>query len=136
MGVSQVKISLQRWDIGGTLCLGGFFKNIFWETEPGWLSWCRDCILWRPKLIFVFVNSTKLKGRFCSIWFNGWHFCYFTPLFLQIFGPVQSIIKFKTLEEAVRRANDSSYGLAAGIVTKDINTALIFAQSVHAGSVW
>jgi len=54
----------------------------------------------------------------------------------EIFGPVQSIIKFKTLEEAIRRANDSTYGLAAGIVTKDINKALIFAQSVHAGSVW
>lgn len=66
--------------------------------------------------------------------FNRLRICYFT--FLQIFGPVQSIIKFKTLEEVIRRANDSTYGLAAGIVTKDINKALIFAQSVHAGSVW
>jgi acyl-CoA reductase-like NAD-dependent aldehyde dehydrogenase len=49
---------------------------------------------------------------------------------------VQTIIKFKTLEEAIQRANDTSYGLAAGILTKDINKALIFAQSVHAGSVW
>jgi acyl-CoA reductase-like NAD-dependent aldehyde dehydrogenase len=49
---------------------------------------------------------------------------------------VQSIIKFKTLEEAIERANDTIYGLAAGIITKDINKALIFAQSVNAGSVW
>jgi acyl-CoA reductase-like NAD-dependent aldehyde dehydrogenase len=49
---------------------------------------------------------------------------------------VQCIIKFKTLEDAIERANDTSYGLAAGIVTKDINKALIFAQSVKAGSVW
>jgi acyl-CoA reductase-like NAD-dependent aldehyde dehydrogenase len=55
---------------------------------------------------------------------------------LQIFGPVQCVLKFKTLEEAIERANKTSYGLAAGILTKDINTALVFAQSVEAGSVW
>ena len=32
----------------------------------------------------------------------------------EIFGPVQSIIKFSTLEEAIKRANSTSYGLAAG----------------------
>jgi acyl-CoA reductase-like NAD-dependent aldehyde dehydrogenase len=57
-------------------------------------------------------------------------------LTLQIFGPVQCVLKFKTLEEAIERANKTSYGLAAGIITKDINTALVFAQSVEAGSVW
>ncbi|PSN40134.1 Aldehyde dehydrogenase X, partial [Blattella germanica] len=46
----------------------------------------------------------------------------------EIFGPVQSILKFKTLEEVIERANKTSYGLAAGVVTNDINTALVFAQ--------
>jgi acyl-CoA reductase-like NAD-dependent aldehyde dehydrogenase len=54
----------------------------------------------------------------------------------QIFGPVQCVLKFKTLEEVIERANKTSYGLAAGIVTKDLNTAILFAQSVEAGSVW
>merc|ERR1719318_78671 len=54
----------------------------------------------------------------------------------EIFGPVQSIIKFSTVEEAIRRANKTSYGLAAGIITKDINKALMFSQAVQAGSVW
>jgi len=54
----------------------------------------------------------------------------------EIFGPVQSIFKFKTLDEVIERANDSSYGLASGVVTKDLNNALVFAQAVHAGSVW
>lgn len=49
---------------------------------------------------------------------------------------MQSVLKFKTLEEAIERANKTSYGLAAGIVTKDLNTALVFAQSVQAGTVW
>ncbi|XP_063217990.1 aldehyde dehydrogenase 1A1-like [Bacillus rossius redtenbacheri] len=54
----------------------------------------------------------------------------------EIFGPVQCIIKFKTLEEVIERANNTTYGLAAAIVTKDIDKALTFAQSVQAGSVW
>jgi aldehyde dehydrogenase (NAD+) len=54
----------------------------------------------------------------------------------EIFGPVQSILKFKTLDEVIERANRTSYGLAAGVVTTNINTALVFAQAVEAGSVW
>jgi acyl-CoA reductase-like NAD-dependent aldehyde dehydrogenase len=49
---------------------------------------------------------------------------------------VQCVLKFKTLNEAIERANTTSYGLAAGIVTKDLNTAIMFAQSVEAGTVW
>ena len=40
------------------------------------------------------------------------------------------------MEEVIERANNTSYGLAAGVLTKDINTALTFAQAVEAGSVW
>lgn len=58
-------------------------------------------------------------------------------LFLpQIFGPVQQLLKFKTLDEAIERANATEYGLAAGICTKDINNTMMFAQGVRAGSVW
>lgn len=54
----------------------------------------------------------------------------------EIFGPVQSILKFETVEELIERANSTNYGLAAGILTRDINKALMFAQAVQAGSVW
>jgi len=54
----------------------------------------------------------------------------------EIFGPVQQILKFNTLDEAITRANATRYGLAAGIITKDLNKALLFVQSVQAGSVW
>ncbi|KAK6633449.1 Retinal dehydrogenase 1 [Polyplax serrata] len=54
----------------------------------------------------------------------------------EIFGPVQQIIKFSTLEEVIERANNTTYGLASGIITSDINKALTFAQAVQAGSVW
>lgn len=55
---------------------------------------------------------------------------------LQIFGPVQSILKFKTIEEVIERANETSFGLAAGILTHNLDAALTFAQAVEAGSVW
>jgi len=54
----------------------------------------------------------------------------------EIFGPVQQIFKFNSMEEVIERANNTNYGLAAGVITKNINTALTFAQAVQAGSVW
>ncbi|TRY76545.1 hypothetical protein TCAL_11399, partial [Tigriopus californicus] len=54
----------------------------------------------------------------------------------EIFGPVQSIFKFHTMDEMVERANATQYGLAAGIITRDINKAMMFAQAAQAGSVW
>lgn len=54
----------------------------------------------------------------------------------EIFGPVMSIIKFKDIKEVVRRANNTPYGLAAAVFTKDISKAHRIANGVRAGSVW
>jgi len=54
----------------------------------------------------------------------------------EIFGPVMSIIKFKSIDEVVRRANNTNYGLAAAVFTRDISKAHRIANSVRAGSVW
>ncbi|XP_076064075.1 aldehyde dehydrogenase 1A1 [Oratosquilla oratoria] len=54
----------------------------------------------------------------------------------EIFGPVQSILKFSTMDEVIDRANKTTYGLASGVITKDINKALMFAQGIKSGSVW
>ncbi|GBP23962.1 Retinal dehydrogenase 1 [Eumeta japonica] len=54
----------------------------------------------------------------------------------EIFGPVQSIMKFETLDEVIDRANDTNYGLAAGIFTTNVQTALQFSNLVEAGTVW
>src|SRR5580658_1769785 len=54
----------------------------------------------------------------------------------EIFGPVMSILKFKTVEEVAARANKSAYGLAAAVWTKDISKAHAIADSVRAGTVW
>jgi len=54
----------------------------------------------------------------------------------EIFGPVQQIIKFKSMEEVIPRANDTRYGLAAAVFTKDINKAIPIANALQAGTVW
>jgi 4-guanidinobutyraldehyde dehydrogenase/NAD-dependent aldehyde dehydrogenase len=54
----------------------------------------------------------------------------------EIFGPVLSVIAFDTAEEAIAIANDTPYGLAAGIWTSDISKAHKTARAVRAGSVW
>lgn len=54
----------------------------------------------------------------------------------EIFGPVMSIIKFKDIDEAIKRANDTMYGLAAAVWTQDITKAHAIANNVRAGTVW
>ncbi|MED6114336.1 Aldehyde dehydrogenase 2 member C4 [Stylosanthes scabra] len=54
----------------------------------------------------------------------------------EIFGPVLALMKFRSIEEAIKGANNSRYGLAAGIVTKNIDTANTVSRSIRAGIVW
>src|SRR5699024_8190580 len=54
----------------------------------------------------------------------------------EVFGPVLTIIPFDTVEEAVTLANDSIYGLAAGIWTQNIKKAHRVAKRIQAGNIW
>ena len=54
----------------------------------------------------------------------------------EIFGPVLSVIAFDDQDEAIHIANQSMYGLAAGIWTKDIQKAFRVARAIRAGTVW
>jgi gamma-glutamyl-gamma-aminobutyraldehyde dehydrogenase len=54
----------------------------------------------------------------------------------EIFGPVASMIPFDGPEEAIQIANDTIYGLAAGIWTRDINQAFRLVKDIEAGVVW
>jgi acyl-CoA reductase-like NAD-dependent aldehyde dehydrogenase len=54
----------------------------------------------------------------------------------EIFGPVVSVIGFKDEDELIKQANDTIYGLSAGIWTRDITRAHRFAREIRAGVVW
>ncbi|XP_070760162.1 retinal dehydrogenase 2 isoform X3 [Enoplosus armatus] len=54
----------------------------------------------------------------------------------EIFGPVQQIMKFKTMEEVIERANNTDYGLVAAVFTNDINKAMTISTAMQAGTVW
>lgn len=54
----------------------------------------------------------------------------------EIFGPVMSIIPFRTIDDVVARSNNTTYGLAAAVWTRDISKAHAIANSLRAGTVW
>jgi aldehyde dehydrogenase (NAD+) len=54
----------------------------------------------------------------------------------EIFGPVLVVIKYDSLEEAIRQANDTIYGLAAGVWSTDVERAVDVANRLRAGTVW
>jgi aldehyde dehydrogenase (NAD+) len=54
----------------------------------------------------------------------------------EIFGPVLSVLKFKDTNDLVRRANNTNFGLAAAVWTRDVAKAHCFAKEVRAGTVW
>jgi aldehyde dehydrogenase (NAD+) len=54
----------------------------------------------------------------------------------EIFGPVCAIAKFKDIDDVLHMANDTHYGLAAGIHTTNLNTAIKVSNALKAGTVW
>ena len=74
--------------------------------------------------------------------------CFFEPTLItnvnnkmriaqeEIFGPVAVVIKFKTEDEVIAMANDSTYGLGGAVWTQDITRAMKVARSVETGRMW
>lgn len=54
----------------------------------------------------------------------------------EIFGPVTAVMTFQDAAEALRLANETIYGLTAGVWTRDLSTALQMARGIRAGKVW
>lgn len=54
----------------------------------------------------------------------------------EVFGPVLSVLTFRTEDDAIRLANDASYGLSAGVWSSNVHTCLTFARKVQAGTIW
>ncbi len=74
----------------------------------------------------LFIENTVIEGSRCQCKTNT----------EEIFGPVVTLQKFKTEEEALQLANACNYGLSATIWTQDISRANRVSAQVEAGIVW
>jgi acyl-CoA reductase-like NAD-dependent aldehyde dehydrogenase len=54
----------------------------------------------------------------------------------EIFGPVLSVIPFRSVEDGIAQGNQTAYGLAAAVWTRDVSKALKAAKAIRAGTVW
>ena len=54
----------------------------------------------------------------------------------EIFGPVLSVIPFKSIDDGIAEGNATTYGLAAAVWTRDVAKALKVARTIRAGTVW
>jgi aldehyde dehydrogenase (NAD+) len=83
-------------------------------------------------------NSAKVNGK--GYYVEATVFDDVTPEMTiareEIFGPVLAVLAFDDVEEGIRLANQSMYGLAAGIWTRDISKAHRVARAIKAGTVW
>jgi aldehyde dehydrogenase (NAD+) len=91
--------------------------------EEGALRWSPECTLpsrgfWFPPTVFTGVSQTSRIAR------------------EEIFGPVLSVLTFRTPQEAVDKANNTPYGLSAGIWTEKGSRILWAASRLRAGVVW
>lgn len=93
-------------DAGATLLTGG--KQVFEETGGVFVE---------PTLFDQVHNSMRIAQE-------------------EIFGPVLSVIPFDSFDDAIAIANDTPYGLAAAVWTRDISKAHLAAKALRAGSVW
>jgi betaine-aldehyde dehydrogenase len=76
------------------------------------------------------------KGRFLEVTILD-HVPAASPVATdEVFGPVLSIVRFQTLEEAIAIANGTDFGLSAGIFTNDYNQSMKASRELRAGTVW
>lgn len=85
--------------------------------EPAHVAGCENGFYIKPTIFTGVTNDMKIARE-------------------EIFGPVLSVIKFSDLDEALALANDTDYGLSAGVWTTDLVKAQAIARDLKAGSVW
>ncbi|WP_128894820.1 aldehyde dehydrogenase [Longirhabdus pacifica] len=110
--VEQMEKILSYIDIakkeGGEILTGGKRCTVSEELQGGY-----------------YIEPTIIKGENSMRFFQE-----------EIFGPVLAVTTFRTKEEAMQIANDTLYGLGAGVWSRDINTAYRFGRGIQSGRVW
>ncbi|KAM9810281.1 aldehyde dehydrogenase 1A1-like [Neosynchiropus ocellatus] len=85
--------------------------------ECGGSAWAQDGLFIQPTIFSNVTDDMRIAKE-------------------EIFGPVQQILRFHGVDEVIRRANATHYGLAAGVFTSNIDRALRVSSALQAGMVW
>lgn len=93
-------------------------------------------LIWLSDYVLEVEDMNCIISRYTGIVFYLFYLQKYHFLFHQIFGPVQQLIRFKSLDEVIERANNSEYGLAAAVFSKDIDKVNYLVQGLRAGTVW
>jgi len=136
--IEKVKAAMQYWQVGNPLdpntTVGAIVDEIQYKRVLGYINKGQEE---NANLCCGGEHTQAVEGGF-----------YIQPTMFshventmaiaseEIFGPVLSVISFTDMEDAIRIANDTPYGLAAGIWTTDLSKAHKMAKAVRAGSVW
>lgn len=124
-------------------------KGITMGTEEGKFQGPQVDVIQFNKIL-EYISSGKEEGAKCILGGNraGDKGYYIEPTIFtnvtddmkiakeEIFGPVMQLLKFDTIQEAIDRANSTSYGLASGVCSQDIAKAMGIAKRLQAGTVW
>jgi len=132
-------------------------KKVIDYNKSGKAAWTIDTGMQGPQVdkiqfdkVMALIKKGKEEGATCEIGGerHGDKGYYIQPTVFtdvnddmtimkeEIFGPVMSIAKFSTLEEAIERANNTHYGLGAGIITENVGQAHKLAGKIRAGTVY
>jgi aldehyde dehydrogenase (NAD+) len=109
--------------INSSVQLERITELVAYGEQEGAERWPPECALpergyWFPPTVFTNVAQSHRIAR------------------EEIFGPVVSVLTFRTAEEAVEKANNTPYGLSAGVWTEKGSRILWMAQRLRAGVVW
>ena len=103
------------------------------QSQSGELSWS---LLGRHSLSFGSIPLALMNGvqylkilLLIDVWI--WFF-----IFYKVFGPVLTVLTFRTAKEGIALANNTNYGLAGSVWTENLSLALEVALSIKAGSLW
>lgn len=138
--LAKLRAEVEKLDVGdglaGTCALGPLVnEKIFRNSE-------RQIADARRKGAKILIGGERLTG---GIFDGGW---FMPPTVIadadhkmlvmteETFGPVLGIMPFAAREDALRLANDTRYGLAGFVFSRDLATALTMADRIEAGSVW
>lgn len=142
------RASTKRFRISWRSCAGTLWSSCLWSISFLSHSPLVDDIQF--KRVLDYIEHGKMEGAKVEVGGNriGDKGYFIEPTLFtgvkdehkiaqeEIFGPVVCMFKFKTIDEVVERANNTEFGLAAAVHTKNVDTMYEMQRRLEAGTIW